>query len=149
MSLDVYLTTPGEKIERPAQIFVREGGQTRAVSREEWDTRFPGTEPVTFVDSVSKEEVYSANITHNLGRMADDAGIYEALWCPDVVGYTTARQLIEPLEKGLALLKSDPPRFEKHNSANGWGRYEHFVPFVEDYLAACWKFPDALVGVSR
>jgi hypothetical protein len=29
-----------------------------------------------------KEEMYSANITHNLGDMASEAGIYEALWRP-------------------------------------------------------------------
>ena len=26
------------------------------------------------------ETVYQANITHNLGKMAREAGIYEALW---------------------------------------------------------------------
>ena len=29
-----------------------------------------------------EEYVYGANITHNLGQMADKAGIYEALWRP-------------------------------------------------------------------
>ena len=29
-------------------------------------------------------EVYSANITHNLNRMADEAGIYEQ--CPERMG---------------------------------------------------------------
>lgn len=28
------------------------------------------------------EQAYWANITHNLGKMADEAGIYEALWRP-------------------------------------------------------------------
>lgn len=148
MSLDVYLTMPGAKIERPAQIFVREGGQTRAISREEWEARFPGAEPVT-VEETTSEQVYSANITHNLNKMAAEAGIYEALWRPEEIGVTTARQLIEPLEKGLALLKSDPPRFEKHNAPNGWGLYKHFVPFVEQYLEACREHPDALVSASR
>lgn len=27
--------------------------------------------------------VFSANITHNLGEMADKAGIYKALWRPE------------------------------------------------------------------
>jgi hypothetical protein len=57
--------------------------------------------------------------------------------------------LIEPLRAGLELLKSDPTRFEKHNSSNGWGMYAHFVPFVEQYLAACEENPDADVSVSR
>ena len=27
-----------------------------------------------------RESLYSSNITHNLGKMANEAGIYEALW---------------------------------------------------------------------
>ena len=98
---------------------------------------------------VEANEVYSANITHNLNSMAAEAGLYEYLWRPDVMDIVKASELIEPLSAGLKLLKSDPPRFEKHNAKNGWGRYEHFVPFVEKYLMACIENPDALVSVSR
>jgi hypothetical protein len=94
-------------------------------------------------------EVYSANITHNLGRMAEEAGIYTHLWRPEEVDATKAGQLIEPLEKGLALLKSNPIRFKRFNSPNGWGLYDNFVPFVEKYLTACRENPDADVRVSR
>lgn len=148
MSLDVYLTIPGAKIERPAQIFVREDGQKRVISREEWDARSPGVEPVTLKEAES-ECVYSANITHNLARMAEESGLYDVLWRPNEVGITTARQLIEPLAKGFALLTSDPARFEKFNSENGWGLYKNFVPFVGNYLKACVDNPDALVSVWR
>ena len=97
----------------------------------------------------AEEEVYSANITHNLNLMADEAGIYGALWRPEEIGITHARQLIEPLEKGLALLKSDPPRFEAFNAKNGWGLYKHVVPWVEEYLEACRANPEASVRASR
>lgn len=93
--------------------------------------------------------VYSANITHNLGKMADAAGIYQCLWRPEEIGIIKAAQLIEPLAKGLELLKSDPARFEAFNSPNGWGTYKHFVPFVEKYLEACKENPDADVTVGR
>jgi hypothetical protein len=76
--------------------------------------------------------VYSSNMTHNLNVMAKEAGIYEHLWRPEEIGITKAAQLIEPLRAGVALMKSDPARFEKHNSPNGWGLYKHFVPFVEE-----------------
>ena len=92
---------------------------------------------------------YSANITHNLGKMAAEAGIYEHLWRPDDIGVTRAKQLIEPLRAGLALLKSDRARFEVFNAPNGWGTYDPFVAFVEKYLAACEECPDATVSVSR
>lgn len=93
--------------------------------------------------------VYDANITHNLTAMADEAGIYKHLWRPEEIGITKAAQLIEPLTVGLAILKADPERFKKHNAPNGWGIYKHFVPFVENYLAACVENPDADVSVSR
>ena len=93
--------------------------------------------------------IYSDNITHNLNKMANEAGIYKHLWRPEEIGITKAHQLIEPLRAGLELLKSDPARFEKHNASNGWGMYEHFVPFVESYLSACEENPNAEVSVSR
>lgn len=93
--------------------------------------------------------VYEANITHNLNRMADAAGIYMHLWRPEEISIKTADQLIEPLRAGLALLTSDRPRFEEFNSPNGWGVYVHFVPWVARYLSACEQYPTALVSVSR
>lgn len=93
--------------------------------------------------------VYSANITHNLGAMAKDAGIYVALWKPEELGIATARELIPLLRDGVELLESDPERFQAFNSPNGWGRYEHFVRFVRAYLEACRDYPDAIVRVSR
>jgi hypothetical protein len=99
--------------------------------------------------AVRPTEVYSANITHNLGLMAEEAGIYQPLWRPEELGIKTAAGLIEPLRAGLALLEQDPERFRAFNSPNGWGLYEHFVPFVRDYLNACEANPDAVVTVGR
>lgn len=95
------------------------------------------------------ETVYDANITHNLGKMAGEALIYEALWRPEEIDKTKASEIVELLEKGLAALKARPEHFETFNSPNGWGMYEHFVPFVEKYLEACKEYPDAIIGVSR
>jgi hypothetical protein len=93
--------------------------------------------------------VYDDNITHNLAPMAREAGIYEHLWRPDELGINTAIQLIEPLEQGLELLRSDPARFKKLDALNRWGVYENLVTFVERYIAACKEHPDASVEVSR
>ena len=95
------------------------------------------------------EQVYWANITHNLGKMASEAGIYEALWRPEEIGKTKASEIVELLEKGLTDLKSRPEYFEQFNSPNGWGMYEHFVPFVEKYLEACKEYPETDIYVSR
>ena len=102
-----------------------------------------------YLREVRLTTIYDANITHNLNSMADEAGIYKHLWRPEEIGITKAAQLIEPLREGLALLNSDPIRFEKHSALNGWGMYEHFLSFVESYLAACEENPNASVEVSR
>ena len=96
-----------------------------------------------------KKDVYSAGITHNVGKMAEEAGIYSCLWTPEDVCIYCAEDLIEPLTKGLELLESDPERFEKFNASNGWGTYEYFVPFVRNYLKACIMFPEAEVVADR
>jgi hypothetical protein len=94
-------------------------------------------------------EVYWRNITHNLNKMAMEAGIYEYLWRPDELGITKASELIEPLRTGLAVLRSDPARFMKFNPPNGWGNYDNLVAFATEYLEACESNPDAEVSISR
>lgn len=148
MSLDVYLRLPGGTHQHDARIFIREGGQTREISRAEWDERYPGREPFTLLPGAT-DEVYSANITHNLNQMAEAAGIYYALWRPEVIGITRAEHLIDLLRMGLAFLNRDPDRFQPLNPANGWGTYEGLVSFVAEYLAACEAYPDAEVSASR
>jgi hypothetical protein len=93
--------------------------------------------------------VFSANITHNLNTMAHKAGIYCALWHPDEKGFKTAQSIIQILEKGLKKMKKNPEYFSKFNAENGWGLYKHFVPFVEDVLEACKKYPNAKIRADR
>ena len=113
------------------------------------------------------EEVYRCNITHNLGKMASEAGLYEALWRPyrlkedyieadfhEELEYesktvTLAQELIPHLEKGLEDLEMRPEHFEKFDSPNGWGTYINFVPFVYKYLEACKEHPKAMVFCCR
>lgn len=147
MSLDVYLTTKETFVE-PQGIPVRENGETKLITRDEWDTRYPNRIPLA-IDSHFTNEAYHANITHNLNTMAKAAGIYECLWRPEEIGITQAEQLIEPLRAGLELLESDPARFEKFNPENGWGSYEGLMQFVRNYLKACEQFPGAEVSVWR
>lgn len=94
-------------------------------------------------------EVYQRNVTHNLNKMADAAGIYQHLWRPGELGLTKAGELIDPLRSGLVLLLSDPERFKAFNPENGWGSYEGLVDFVGEYLAACEAHPDAEIRISR
>lgn len=96
-----------------------------------------------------RDKQYWSNITHNLNKMAEEAGIYMHLWRPEEIKINKASQLIEPLEKALELMKSDPDRFMKFDSPNGWGTYAAFIPWIERYLNACKDHPDSEISVSR
>ncbi len=95
------------------------------------------------------ECVCDENITHNLTTMAEAAGIYKVLWRPEENGYHTARDCIPALTSGLDALIKNPDKFEEYNSPNGWGMYEHFVPFVTRILISCHRYPDATVQADR
>lgn len=146
MSLDVHLSIE-KLIGSGSGIFIREDGRIREVTRAEWDEKFPNKEPVIAKDD--SDNVFHANITHNLSRMAKAANLENALWQPEQIEIVTAYQLIEPLTAGLMLLKSDPECFKTYNPSNGWGTYEGLIAFIEEYLEACKRYPMATVSVSR
>lgn len=98
---------------------------------------------------IEREVFYKANITHNLNETAMEAGIYEACWRPDEIGITKARDIIPILKKGYEDMKARPAYYRQFDSPNGCGTYEDFLPWVEAYLDACKKYPDAIIEVSR
>lgn len=102
-----------------------------------------------YLTKLMPSTVFDGNITHNLGGMADAAGLYMVMWRPEELNLTRAEQLIPLLEAGLAVLEADPEKFQAMNPENGWGSYEGLVKFTRDYLAACREHPDAQVSVSR
>lgn len=148
MSLDVYLTIENQTTIKQSGIYIREDGQTKEITLDEWRARYPDREPV-MTSEHETSEVYSANITGNLYRMAKEAGLSDAMWDPIENGITTAEQLIDPLQRGLDLLKNDPDRFKWLNPVNGWGTYDGLVSFVENYITACKTWPSATVSVWR
>jgi hypothetical protein len=149
MSLDVYLniSTPIKK-QASSGIFIRENGATKEISQKEWNERFPNqTAYVVQSEDSETTQVYSANITHNLGAMAKACGIYDAVWYPELCGITKASQLIEPLQLAIAKLKANPSHFKQYNPKNNWGNYDAFVSFLEGYLQACIETPSAEISV--
>ena len=147
MSLDVYLTGKKGRRVTGTGIYVREDGSNRELTVDEARERYPELviEPVL----QETEELFSKNITHNLRRMAEAAGIYREMWRPDEIGLTKAEQLIEPLQRGLDKLTGNHWVYVTYNPDNGWGTYDGLVEFVRAYLDACRKYPDAEVHVSR
>ena len=95
------------------------------------------------------DQLFTANITHNLGKMAAAAGIYDCLWQPEEHGIERAEQLIAPLRAGIGMMVSDPRRYREHDAPNGWGTYEDFLPWLGRLLKACEQHPLAKVRVSR
>lgn len=131
--------------------------------REKWVSYDKGQ-----THEVDSDELYNGKITHNLREMANQAGIYEALWRPHRLhpeynveeddrkdggafekNHTMlAKDIIPILEKGLKDLKARPDHYKRFDSPNGWGRYINFVPFVEKYLEACKDYPDSIIKTT-
>lgn len=93
--------------------------------------------------------LYSANITHNLGAMAEAAGCYTAVWRPEEAGFELAREITPFLRAAISSMEEYPAAFRLHDAANGWGTYDDFLPWLKEYLAACERYPLARVSVSR
>jgi hypothetical protein len=101
------------------------------------------------------EESEYLNITHNLNRMAEAVQIeyfnlYELLWYPiENLHLQANKEYITKLEKCYNELKNNPDKYEKYNSPNGWGLYEHFVPFVKKVLDLCKENEGWYINTSK
>jgi hypothetical protein len=101
------------------------------------------------ITAIVETTVCERNITHNLANMADEAGLYEALWRPGENGFILAKDIIPILKSGLEKLKEEPEKFKKLGASNGWGTYEGLVSFVEDILENCEKYPNGKLYTWR
>lgn len=102
-----------------------------------------------YLEKMVLTDVYSDNITHNLGKMAQEAGLYDVLWRPEETGLKTGADLIPHLAAGLSRLRADRAHFEQFNPPNGWGDYVGLICFVDQLLQACTEHPDARVRTCR
>jgi hypothetical protein len=150
MSLDIYAKLKRGTIPSGQQL----GTCYRFWSREERDRNIEPTNEVLWI-----------NITHNLGKMASKVPITEPLvakkyrnlyyimWRPEEV--FTRKKVIKlkdlcfPLELGLDYVLSHEKELSKYNPENGWGHYENFVYCLPQYIRACYKWPNAILEVSR
>lgn len=155
MSLDIYAEIKGKKIYEYEKL----DNAYRDWSREE---RFIEGQDMT-------NEVFHMNITHNLTEMASHVPIsdteavidkecrnlYYLMWRPEEFFKNVIHneiRLIDVrryLEEALQYLLSHEKELSKYNPENGWGHYENFVHWLPDYIRACYKWPNAIVEVSR
>jgi hypothetical protein len=92
------------------------------------------------------QEIFSANITHNLMPMWKKAGVLDALYKSDG---ERASDYIEALRAGVADFEKNYAEYEKLNAPNGWGLAEHALPWLKRVLAAFEQNQDATIRVSR
>ena len=95
------------------------------------------------------DEVFECNITHNLGRMAKEAGVYNVLWRAPENDIDQGWHLLPALGRAVQAMKANPDHYKQFNAENGWGTYKHFLPWLEKLLAACEQWPEAKVRTSR
>lgn len=102
-----------------------------------------------------EESCWWANITHNLGSMADhipvgNTTLYKACWRPEEIGIKTVGLLLPLLIEGLHYMIDHRKELEQYNSPNGWGTYNGFMKFLLNYKQACEdNDPECLIEVSR
>ena len=104
------------------------------------------------LDVYIEESGYSANITHNLNRMADAVSedFYKAIWRPEeLFDNPKAKDIIDIIQCGLVELVLNPGKYKEFNASNGWGKYENFVRFVIEYHEALKESLESPIVVSR
>ena len=89
------------------------------------------------------------NITHNLNKMAEEAGLYYVLRRPEEIWVSMWKEALPLLEKWLKKLIAHPNKYKKLNPENGWWDYEWLVEFVKEYIFQVKENPDCMVSVSR
>lgn len=99
----------------------------------------------------NSEVVWSTNITHNLGKMAKEAGVYGAMWRPDEYSSqnVTCSDIKDDLYSGMVKLLQNKEYYEQFNPENGWGSYEGLCNKVVELYVMCLKHPNAVIKVCR
>lgn len=99
-----------------------------------------------YLVKVLPTNVYSRNITHNVGAMWTQAGVRDALYNSEGL---KASEVLRVLRSGLSLMKKYPNKFKALNPENGWGNYEGALAFLTSVIAACEEDPDAIIHISK
>lgn len=108
-----------------------------------------------YIKNLQDEDIYTANITHNLGEMAShvpvgDTTLYMACWRPEEIGIKTTGELLPLLIEGVHYMIDHRKELLQYNPPNGWGTYEGFMKFLLNYQHACEdNDPDYLIETWR
>ena len=101
------------------------------------------------------KEYWNANITHNLGKMANyipvgNTTLYMVCWRPEEINITTVKELLPLLIEGIHYMIDHRKELLQYNSPNGWGIYDDFMKFLLNYKQACEdNDPECLIETDR
>ena len=94
-------------------------------------------------------EVFESNITHNLGKMATELGVYALIWRHEESGVESAACLLGPVAAAIDELRTRPEHYDQFDAANGWGTRVHMMKFLQEIQSAAREHPDATVHSRR
>lgn len=109
----------------------------------------------------NEEEYWSANITHNLGNMANHIPVwlggvkttlYYICWRPEEIRpaiKVNTDTILAGLIQGIAYMLTNRKELLQYESPNGWGTYNGFMKFLLNYKQACEDNPNCEIEVSR
>ena len=152
MSLDIYIISPTPIKKKSTGIWVRDNGKTRELSKAEAQEKYPDADIQEI--EIETNEFWHGNITHNLGKMAENClsldeesqrySLYNLLWRDTQVPFTGnyLNVYIAHLAYCLYVLRNNPDYFKQFNPPNGWGTYEQLVEFVRSFIRALIDMPE-------
>ena len=114
-------------------------------------------------------QVGHINLTHNLGKMADNvpAGtrdvfdseskemvvkeitLYEAMWRPEEVGIYKGSDLFNHMQVAMEYIITNEDELKQYNPDNGWGDYDGLKRAVKEMGKYCMMFPEAQLESDR
>lgn len=148
MSLDIYFKSDVPIENYSTGIFIRENGSNRELTLEEAREMYPN-ENIELQNNTT-EYLFSANITHNMNKMADAVGLYEYLWnLKEKHSDMKPIELLPKLSRGLAKLYKNKQDLLQFEPSNGWGSWDSFATFIAEIIKACIMYPHAEIEVSR
>lgn len=99
-----------------------------------------------FTLKIDNEEIFDANMTHDVTPMWHKAGCYDALYMSDGQKAMDVRDIIVDAVVDMMKYKKE---YQKLDSPNGWGTYDDAFKFLLSVAVACCDFPEAIIGVDK
>ena len=93
-----------------------------------------------------KQDVFGINITHNLNKMWEKAGCYNALYLSE---NKCASEIISSLKSAFLTMKENPQFYTLLESDNKWGTYQTALNSLNEIIEACELNLHSLIKISK